>query len=340
MIALFKKEIQNFFSSLIGYVVIAVFLLMTGLVTWVFPGNVLDSGYSSLSPLFSNGPLVFMFLIPAVTMRTFSEEKRTGTIELLYTFPISDLQIVLAKYFASVALILISLLPTITYYFSVYYLGNPVGNIDLTDLVSASTYPHIFLEYFVQDKIQKTVPSLDYWKVLFDPYPELAVEPNTLLVLNDTINQGEAINFQLSSQNIGTVDMDSVLVRISLQNERGFNSTSYKKYPPLEKGNRFTLSEAIETDELQGMYTLTAFINPDNDQNEQFLFNNIFSRDLLVIADNINPLLAVKFDGQRILNGDIVSTNPSILIELKDENPYLILNDTSLFEIRIKFQFD
>lgn len=130
MIALFKKEIQNFFSSLIGYVVIAVFLLMTGLVTWVFPGNVLDSGYSSLSPLFSNGPLVFMFLIPAVTMRTFSEEKRTGTIELLYTFPISDLQIVLAKYFASVALILISLLPTITYYFSVYYLGNPVGNID------------------------------------------------------------------------------------------------------------------------------------------------------------------------------------------------------------------
>ncbi len=132
MWALIRKEVSGFLSSIIGYVVIAVFLLLTGLFMWGFSGqlHVLDQGYATLETLFYVAPWVFMFLVPAVTMRSFSEEKRTGTIELLFTRPLTDLQIILAKYTAGVFLVLLALIPTLIYYYSVYALGNPVGNID------------------------------------------------------------------------------------------------------------------------------------------------------------------------------------------------------------------
>ena len=132
MWALLFKEIRSFLSSVIGYVVIAVFLLLTGLFMWGFPGNlqVLDQGYATLDTLFYVAPWVFMFLVPAITMRSFSEEKRTGTIELLFTRPLTDYQIILSKYFAGVVLVILALLPTLIYYYSVVNLGNPVGNID------------------------------------------------------------------------------------------------------------------------------------------------------------------------------------------------------------------
>ncbi len=132
MFALFKREINSFFSSLTGYVVIIVFLVMNGLFLWVFSGefNILDAGYSSLDSMFILAPWVFLFLVPAVTMRLFSDEKRSGTIELLFTRPLSDLQIILAKYFAGLVLVILALLPTLIYFISVYSMGNPVGNID------------------------------------------------------------------------------------------------------------------------------------------------------------------------------------------------------------------
>lgn len=133
MFALINKEIRSFLGSLIGYIVIIVFLTTLGLFLWVFPGdtNVFDSGYSSIGALFYIAPWVFMFLIPAITMRLFSEESRTGTIELLLTKPLTDFQIVLAKYIAGFLLVLFSLLPTLVYFYSVYQLGAPVGNIDM-----------------------------------------------------------------------------------------------------------------------------------------------------------------------------------------------------------------
>lgn len=133
MLALFRKEISSFFSALTGYVVIAIFLLANSLFIWVFPGelNVFDSGYASLDTMFFIAPWVFLFLIPAITMRMFSEERRTGTIELLFTKPLSDLEVILAKYFAGLMLVVFSLLPTLIYYISVYLLGSPVGNIDV-----------------------------------------------------------------------------------------------------------------------------------------------------------------------------------------------------------------
>ncbi|MBQ6083095.1 MAG: gliding motility-associated ABC transporter permease subunit GldF [Bacteroidales bacterium] len=132
MYALFKKEINNFLSSLIGILVVVVFLLITGLFLWVFKSdfNITAYGYANLDSLFILAPWVFLFLVPAVTMRFFAEEKRTGTIEMLLTKPLSDWQIVCAKYLAGIALVLLALIPTLIYYISVSQLAMPVGNVD------------------------------------------------------------------------------------------------------------------------------------------------------------------------------------------------------------------
>lgn len=133
MLTIYRKELVSFFSSLTGYISILVFLLLTGWFIWVNPGelNVFEGGYANLDTLFFIAPWVFLFLVPATTMRSFAEERKTGTIELLHTYPVSDLQLVLAKYLASVSLILLSLLPCLVYFATIYWLGNPVGNIDV-----------------------------------------------------------------------------------------------------------------------------------------------------------------------------------------------------------------
>jgi ABC-2 type transport system permease protein len=132
MYSLFLKEINGFLNSLIGYIVIIVFLLVTGLFLWVFPVsiNILDFGYATLDGLFFLAPFVFLFLIPAITMRSFADEKKSGTLELLLTQPLTDLQIIMAKYLAGVVLVVFSLLPTLIYYLTVYRLGLPPGNLD------------------------------------------------------------------------------------------------------------------------------------------------------------------------------------------------------------------
>jgi len=132
MFALLRKEIESFLSSLIGYIVIIVFLLVVSFFLWVisFGHNIITNGYASIDGLFAIAPMVFLFLIPAITMRLFAEEKKSGTIEMLLTKPLSDLQIILAKFFAGVLLVVFALLPTLIYYYSVYTLGLPPGNID------------------------------------------------------------------------------------------------------------------------------------------------------------------------------------------------------------------
>lgn len=133
MFALFRKEINSFFASPIGYLVIAVFLLLNGLFLWLFKGefNVLDNGFADLSSFFLLAPWILLFLVPAVTMRCFSDEKKQGTLELLLTKPISHLQIVLGKYLGSFVLIILALIPTLLYIYTVYELGLPTGNLDM-----------------------------------------------------------------------------------------------------------------------------------------------------------------------------------------------------------------
>lgn len=138
MIRVLTKEFNSFLNSLIAYVVIGVFLTGIGLLMWVFPEtSVLDYGYADMDTLFSLGPYVFIFLIPAITMRSFAEERKSGTMELLLTKPLTDWDIVLGKFLACFLLVLFALIPTIIYYFSIRALGNPAGNIDTPGVIGS-----------------------------------------------------------------------------------------------------------------------------------------------------------------------------------------------------------
>jgi len=138
MYTVFIKEVNYFLNTLIAYIVISVFLTAIGLLMWVFPDtSVLSYGYSDMETLFSFGPYVFMFLIPAITMRMFAEESKNGTLELLFTRPLTDWQIILGKYFSAYFLVIFALIPTLLYYFTIYQLGSPVGNIDTPGVIGS-----------------------------------------------------------------------------------------------------------------------------------------------------------------------------------------------------------
>jgi ABC-2 type transport system permease protein len=138
MIHIFLREFNSFLNSLIGYMVVGTFLICMGLLFWVFPEtSVLDYGYADMDTLFSMGPYVFIFLVPAITMRSFAEEKKMGTLELLLTKPVTEANIVMGKFLASFLLLIIALLPTLVYYISLYYLGSPEGNIDTPGVVGS-----------------------------------------------------------------------------------------------------------------------------------------------------------------------------------------------------------
>ena len=132
MLALFKKEINTFFGTPTGYLIIAVFLLANSLLMWGFSSeyNILDNGYAQMDSLFILAPILFLLFIPAVTMRLFADEHKEGTIELILTKPLTELKIVLAKYFAGLLLVVLSILPTLVHYFSIYSLGETSGNLD------------------------------------------------------------------------------------------------------------------------------------------------------------------------------------------------------------------
>lgn len=145
MLVIVQKEVRAFLSSLIAYVVMLVFLLATGLFTWVLPDiNVFDMGYSNLDPLFQMAPWLFIFLISAITMRSFSEEKKSGTIEILTTRPFSDMEIIMGKYLAGLILVAFTLIPTLIYVYTIHHLGAPAGNAD-TGAIAGSYLGLFFL---------------------------------------------------------------------------------------------------------------------------------------------------------------------------------------------------
>ena len=132
MLSVLKKELRSFFSGATGYIVIGIFLLLTGLFLWVIPGefNILEAGYANTDGLFYLAPWLFLLLCPAITMRFFAEEKQTGTWELIITKPLTTRQIVLGKYFAGTILVILALIPTLIYFYTVSYLAEPIGNVD------------------------------------------------------------------------------------------------------------------------------------------------------------------------------------------------------------------
>jgi ABC-2 type transport system permease protein len=226
MRAIFFKEINSFFSSLIGYMVVGVFLLLMGLLLWVFPDySILDGNYANLDTMFSVAPVVFMFLIPAVTMRTFAEEKQSGTIELLVTRPITDWQIVGGKFLASLVLVIIALLPTAVYYITVYQLGDPVGNLDsggimgsyigLIFLAGAFVAIGVFASSLTNNQIVAFVLAtfLCYFVYLaFDLLSRLPV----FVGKSDDLIQSFGIAYHYTSISRGVLDTRDVVYFISL----------------------------------------------------------------------------------------------------------------------------
>ena len=138
MFHIYSKEIKGFLNSLIGYIVISVFLTVLGLLVWIFPEtSVLDYGYADLETLFSFSPYIFIFLVPAITMRMFAEEKKSGTLELILTKPVSGMSLIIGKFLSGLTLVIVALLPTGVYYYSIHSLGNPAGNIDSAAVVGS-----------------------------------------------------------------------------------------------------------------------------------------------------------------------------------------------------------
>lgn len=226
MFAIYFKEINTFFSSLIGYIVIGVFLVLMGLVMWVFPDySVLDNGYANLDALFGIAPMVFLFLIPAVTMRTFAEEKQSGTIELLVTRPITDWQIVGGKFMACLTLVLFSLIPTALYYYTVYQLGAPVGNLDsggimgsyigLFFLAGAFVAIGLFASSLTNNQIVSFVLATFLCFVAYMAFDSLSKLP-IFFGKTDDIVQSLGISYHYDSMSRGVVDSRDVVYFASI----------------------------------------------------------------------------------------------------------------------------
>jgi ABC-2 type transport system permease protein len=202
MFAILKKEFNSFFTSPIAYLVIGLFLLINGLFLWVFKDNfnILNAGFADLNSFFFLAPWVFLFLIPAITMKSFADEYSTGTIELLKTKPISDWQIVFGKFTASLLLISIAILPTFTYIYSIYQLGSPVGNMDFGSTIGsyigllflAATYTSIglFTSTISKNQIVAFILGVFITFILFYGFDAIANSlGNNLMILKIGINE-------------------------------------------------------------------------------------------------------------------------------------------------------
>jgi flagellar hook assembly protein FlgD len=203
--------------------------------------------------------------------------------------------------------------------------------------IDAKIYPYLKLRYRSSDSTLRTSPQLDYWRIHYQPLPEIALDPSVYVDFYlDTLQQGENMRIGMGIKNISTQKMDSVLVRFNIKDENNNEITQYKRYKAIGENDTIKTSLTLNTRNLSGKQQVTIEANPKLDHPEQYHFNNIGIKNFYVKRDIRNPLLDVTFDGQHILNGDIVSSKPNILISVRDENKFLLLNDTSKFAVLLR----
>lgn len=225
MWSIFKKEVNSFLNSLIAYLVMAVFLVTMGLLVWVFPDtSIFEYGYADLGIFFNLAPYVFMFLIPAITMRAFAEESKTGTLELLLTKPIDEMRLLLGKYFAEIVLVIVTLIPTLVYYFSLSYISNPSGNVDtagimgayvgLIFLASAYTAIGIFASSLSENQIVSFIIAVFVSFIFFMGFSSIA----DLQLLNDWGVQIEKLGMlaHYDALGKGVIDLRDVIYFLSV----------------------------------------------------------------------------------------------------------------------------
>lgn len=204
--------------------------------------------------------------------------------------------------------------------------------------IDASVYPFLQLRLNTSDTLQLTPLQLKHWRVLYQPVPEGALAPNQFLSVKDTVELGEPWVYKMAFRNTSETAFDSVNVKMIVTDR---NNVSHRivlpKKRPLPVGDSIQIGTTLNTAVYPGMNTIFLEANPDNDQPEQFHFNNFAYRNLYVKPDSTDPLLDVTFDGIHILNRDVVSSKPAILIQVRDESKWMLLNDTSLFTVQVRY---
>jgi len=264
MFAIFRKEITGFFSSLTGYIVIIFFLLINSLFMWVLPGewNIFDGGYAGLDTLFFLSPWIFMFLVPAVTMRMIAEEKRLGTIELIYSRPVTEREIVYGKYFASVALVLMALLPGVIYYYSVWQLGATPGNLDtggtmgafigLFFLAAVYASAGVFASSLTDNQVIAFIIAVTICFLLFTGFDSFAYLPGLKKIDEVVIRLG--INEHYKSISRGVIDLRDIVYFMAVI--AVFNEFTVFKL----QSHRWTSSKSELHNWLRLIYTISAVI--------------------------------------------------------------------------------
>ena len=224
MRAIIVREIKSFFGSPIGYLVIALFLIINGLFLWVFDGdfNILNSGFADLTPFFTLAPWILLFLIPAVTMRSFSDEKKLGTLELLLTKPLSVWQIVSGKFFGALLLIVLAIIPTIIYVWAIYSLGSPIGNIDMGStigsyfgllfLISAYCAIGIFTSTLSENQIVSFILSVFICFIFYFGFEGLATVAPTFSIIISALGMQD----HFKSMGRGVIDTRDLIYFISI----------------------------------------------------------------------------------------------------------------------------
>jgi ABC-2 type transport system permease protein len=226
MWSIYKKEIRSFFSSLIGYIVIGIFLILLGLIMFVFTDfSILERPYASLDQLFGIAPVVFLFLIPAITMRSFAEENQNGTIEMLLTKPLTESNIIMGKFFASLTLVICALIPTLLYYYTVYELGSPKGNLDsgaimgsyfgLILLAAAFTAIGLFASSLSNNQIVSFMTGTFICFIFYYAFYLISRMP-TLTGTFDDLIQRFGMDYHYASISKGVVDSRDVLYFLSI----------------------------------------------------------------------------------------------------------------------------
>ncbi|MFO8068242.1 MAG: hypothetical protein R6U11_11740, partial [Bacteroidales bacterium] len=204
--------------------------------------------------------------------------------------------------------------------------------------INADEYPYIHLMVNMMDDENRTPAQMRRWQVIYEPTPETAINPSLNFVFeSETLPEGQELVFSTAIHNISDYDMDSLLVKYWVMDQaRNMHPIEYPRQRPHPSGDVLIDTIVFNTKGFPGSNSLWIEVNPDNDQLEQYHFNNVGLLPFFVEEDQSNPLLDVTFDGVRIMDGDIVSAKPNIVISLMDENPYLILNDTSLVKVYIQ----
>jgi hypothetical protein len=218
-------------------------------------------------------------------------------------------------------------------------LATGLTNYDISlDFVNPNIYPYLKLRYNAKDEMTLTPAQLDYWRVFYQPLPDAALNPDGHLVFHaDTMQQGDAFQFEIGVDNITSTNMDSLLVKYVLTNAANQETQYFVRNEPLQGKTMIKPNLNLDTRNMSGDYLIFIEVNPNNDQPEQYKFNNLGVANFYVEKDKTPPILDVTFDGVHIMSGDIISPKPNILISLKDENQFMALEDTATFELYVRY---